>query len=142
MNVNCPTCGQQCLNEIRDNLDKQTLAIMSLFMSRGVKIAKGEARLLAAMRQKNRPISRSLLMDQIYGLQPDADCPNDKIIDVWVSKARRRIREAKLDWRIVTHWGLGYELEEDKAPQTLRRVTIGLGTCLLLAHPVLGRILS
>ncbi len=140
MEVHCPTCGQECSRTIQDDLDSQTLSMMSLFLQKGVKLSKGEARVLAALRGRNRPVSRNLLMDRIYGLSPDADCPDDKIIDVWICKVKPKIKQTGLPWKIVTHWGLGYELEEDKAPQTLRRVALGVTACLLLAHPVLGRL--
>ncbi len=141
MEIHCPTCGQGCSREIQDALDSRTLAVMSLFLQKGVSLTKGEARVLAALRGKNRPISRNLLMDQVYGLGPDADYPDDKIIDVWICKLKPKIRKANLPWKIVTHWGLGYELEEEKSGQMLRRTACALMILLPLGQVLASRLL-
>lgn len=64
-----------------------------------------------------RPVSKAAMMDIIYGVE---DRPNEKIIDVFVCKVRRKIREKTGGGRYIrTYWGRGFSIEapvmEEKA---------------------------
>ena len=46
----------------------------------------------------------------IYGLKPECDMPDETIIRVYISKLRQKIPNIN----IITHWGIGYSLEDVK----------------------------
>ncbi len=138
--MECPTCGQPSFRGTRDSLDQRALAMKSLFLQRGVELTKGEARVLAILRGKNRPISRNLIMDQMYWDRSDGEFPDDKIIDVWICKVKPKIQKAKLPWRVLTHWGLGYQLEEENPSKSLKRIACTLMILLPLGQVILSRL--
>lgn len=51
-------------------------------------------------------VTKSLVMDAIYGDRPDSDLAEEKIVDVWVCKLRAKLEPWKLE--IETNWGQGY----------------------------------
>ncbi len=53
-----------------------------------------------------RVVSRGLVMDHLYGLECEQDEPNEKLIDVFVCRARRDIKDS--NYEIVTEWGRGW----------------------------------
>lgn len=55
-----------------------------------------------------RTLSKEQLLDSIYGLLPDADEPEIKIIDVFVCKIRKKVDP--LGFAIETVWGRGYRI--------------------------------
>lgn len=59
-----------------------------------------------------RVLSKERILDGLYGLLPDADEPEIKIIDIWVCKVRAKLREllAATSIRLETVWGRGYRL--------------------------------
>jgi two-component system, OmpR family, alkaline phosphatase synthesis response regulator PhoP len=63
------------------------------------------------MKQKNQPLSRNDLLDEVWGL----DYPGDtKIVDVNIRRIRQKIEENPSDpkW-IITVWGYGYQWVEE-----------------------------
>jgi two-component system, OmpR family, alkaline phosphatase synthesis response regulator PhoP len=63
------------------------------------------------MKQKNQPLSRNDLLDEIWGL----DYPGDtKIVDVNIRRIRQKIEEnpSEPKW-VITVWGYGYQWVEE-----------------------------
>lgn len=61
--------------------------------------------------RKNMTLSKEQLLSRIYG---GIDEPQDKIIDVFVCKVRKKIREATGDYGLIdTVWGRGYVIREN-----------------------------
>ena len=138
--MECPTCGQPCSRQIHDALDNSAMDVIALFSRQGVHITSSEARLLTVLKGRNRPIQKGLIMEAVYGWRPDADYPSEKIIDVFVCKLRGKIKKAKLPWSIVTHWGIGYELDEGNTNKFLKRMTCVLMILLPLGQVILSRL--
>lgn len=60
--------------------------------------------------RKNMTLSKEQLLSRIYG---GMDEPQDKIIDVFVCKVRKKIREVTGDYGLIdTVWGRGYVIRE------------------------------
>lgn len=59
-----------------------------------------------------RPAPRDAIMVSLYGTDCD-DPPQDKIIDVMVSRVRRKLRPFGYEIRNV--YGVGYELKREKS---------------------------
>ena len=131
----CPTCGQHVSNQIAERLDLNVLSVREVFWDRNVHLTNKEAQILAAIRGKNRPISKSMIMDAVYGTDPNGG-PSDKTLDVIICKIRQKITKAKLTWRLTTVWGYGYELEERNPSKALKRAGAALALFLAFAHPV------
>lgn len=53
-----------------------------------------------------RVATRGLIMDHIYGLEAEGDEPNEKIVDVFICRAREAIKSS--NYEIVTEWGRGW----------------------------------
>ncbi len=88
-------------------------------------LSPGEGRVVAAV-WKAAPnlVTKERLMIAAYGLRNDV--PEQKIIDVLVCKARRRL--AAIDVRIETHWGQGYRMDianAERLGEALRRSAEG-----------------
>ncbi len=141
MDVHCPTCGQPCSPTTQDSHESQAAAIRSLFLQRGVEVTKGEARFLAVLRGRNRPVARTHIMDLLYGFRADGECPEEKILDVWVCKIKPKIEKSKLPWKLVTHYGLGYELREGQTKPILFRTACALMILLPLGQVLVSRLL-
>lgn len=61
-----------------------------------------------ALARKRGPMPSSVLLDTLY--DGAGDQPQIKIIDVFVCKIRKKLREAGIDGVIETIWGRGYQL--------------------------------
>ena len=61
-----------------------------------------------------KPVGRSHLYDALYALKPEADWAEDKIIDVFICKIRRKLIGSP--WTIATEYGTGYALKKKVAP--------------------------
>ncbi len=61
---------------------------------------------LVAFLLKRNEVSKDQILTAIYGLLPDDDEPELKIIDVYVCKARKKL--APFGLQIKTIWGRGY----------------------------------
>jgi len=88
------------------DLDGRTLSAPD---GRDVRLTPGEFNLLAALaRAPNRVLSRDFLLDAVAR---DEDAPADRMIDVYVSRLRRKIEDTpKKPGLIVTIPGHGYKL--------------------------------
>lgn len=51
-------------------------------------------------------VTKSLVMDAIYGDRPDSDLAEEKIVDVWVCKLRGKLEPWGIE--VATNWGQGY----------------------------------
>jgi two-component system cell cycle response regulator CtrA len=68
-----------------------------------------EYRIMAALALKpGTTFTKDRLLDQLYG---GRDEPADRIIDVYICKVRRKLREAGVRDVIQTVWGRGYRLQ-------------------------------
>jgi two-component system cell cycle response regulator CtrA len=65
--------------------------------------------------RKGMTLSKEVILNQLYG---GMDEPNEKIIDVFVCKLRKKLAlETDAEDYIKTVWGRGYELRDPVAPQ-------------------------
>ena len=83
------------------------------------KLTGKELGVLFSIMRRPHGVSRDQMMNAIYGVIDPGEQPEIKIIDVFVCKLRRKLREAgPEDCRIPrgaisTIWGRGYKLEDD-----------------------------
>jgi two-component system cell cycle response regulator CtrA len=73
------------------------------------RLTTSEARMFAHLTTKPQ-CSKDSLMAALYGLKPDDDEPEVKIVDVFVCKMRRKLKPFGVE--IVTIWGQGYGLKD------------------------------
>ena len=134
----CPMCGHETDGA---HYHSRIADLHHEFSSRGVHLTKSEARLVLALKGRNRPVTRSAILDALYGDRPDGG-PDwaESNVQVFVSRIRAKIRQAKLPWSLIAIPGIGYELREEKAGPTLSRVAIILAIALPFAHAVVSRI--
>jgi two-component system cell cycle response regulator CtrA len=71
-------------------------------------LTTSEARMFAHLTTKPH-CSKDSLMAALYGLKPDDDEPEVKIVDVFVCKMRRKLKPFGVE--IITIWGQGYSLK-------------------------------
>jgi DNA-binding response OmpR family regulator len=77
----------------------------------GLKLTTSERMLCKLLHDANRrPVGRGHLYDALYSLKPEADWADEKIIDVFICKIRRKLVGS--NWRIKTEWGVGYSLHK------------------------------
>ena len=134
--MECPICG----NDHDGKLYQTKIShVMSHFTQQGVHLTRMEAKFLAIVYGRNRPVARSLIMDGLYGDRIDGGPDSgDKIIEQFVLRVRRKIQKAGLPWKLNNVYGFGYELKEERTAPTMRRVALSLAGSLLVAHPLLG----
>jgi len=83
------------------------------------KLTGKELAILFAIMRRPYGVSRDQVMNAIYGVSDPNEQPEVKILDVFICKLRRKLREAgPEDCRIPrgaisTIWGRGYKLEND-----------------------------
>ncbi|MGX7708008.1 winged helix-turn-helix domain-containing protein [Methylobacterium sp. Gmos1] len=70
-----------------------------------------EAVLLVLYGAKTRVVHRERMLIGVYGIL--ADAPEQKILDVFVCKVRRKLMEAQTRISIDTVWGRGWRLNEE-----------------------------
>ena len=81
----------------------------------GLKLTTSERLLCKILHDAGgRAVRRGHLYDALYGLKPEADWADDKIVDVFICKIRRRLKGSQ--WQISTVWGFGYSLERRPTP--------------------------
>lgn len=131
----CPTCGQKCSTPVAEYLDNAAVKIRQMFWERKVHLTVTEAKILALVQGKNRPVSKNRIFEAIYWNDLDGG-PDTKIIDVFICKIRPKIKKAGLKWEILTVWGYGYELKESETSPILKRTAASVFFCLALAHPL------
>lgn len=56
-------------------------------------------------------MSRTQLLESMYGHLPAGDEPGPKIIDVWVCKMRQKLKPFGI--KVQTKWGSGYYLDKE-----------------------------
>lgn len=71
-----------------------------------VRLTAREFQLVEFLSLKGGIVSREAILDYLY----DGDTPDAKILDVFISKIRRRVRLASGGTLIETVWGRGYRL--------------------------------
>lgn len=54
-------------------------------------------------------VRKQQILDELYSLDPNGGA-EEKIIDVWIHKLRKKFEDKQMDLIIVTHRGTGYEL--------------------------------
>lgn len=109
----CPLCKRTLEEDTPPNFDVDSGAIV--IGNRTVFLTPRESELWAILWMKRpRVVSKEHLLEAIYW-RADED-PEIKIIDVFVSKIRRKLRGSGLV--IQTHWGNGYSacLETEDVP--------------------------
>lgn len=75
---------------------------------RSWRLTEMEARFVSVlMRSKTGAMSKEALMTALYGLEPDVE---DKVIDVWACKLRKKFKALGVAVEIETVWGQGYRL--------------------------------
>ncbi|MDB5620539.1 helix-turn-helix domain-containing protein [Tardiphaga sp.] len=68
-----------------------------------------EAKLFGLLMARDA-VTKSGAMDILYGLGPDADVAEEKIIDVFICKMRKKLDAFEIP--IETNWGQGYFMTE------------------------------
>lgn len=110
----CPLCG--------GNLKQQALWILRDrgIVGRGdviVPLPRSEWELLMFLYEKRpRVATKEEIMEWLYQLSPD-DPPEIKIVDVFICKIRKKLKPLGIS--IGTHWGRGYSLILEAAPEIL-----------------------
>lgn len=102
----CPTCGHDLAptSEIRVDLDRNTL----LAGNHAVRLTPTQTELMFVLVEASPAVvPRDRLMSRMYGQSPDQP-ESDRIIDVFISKARERLRGTGIE--IKAHWGRGYSV--------------------------------
>lgn len=76
-----------------------------------------EGELLVRLRQAgSRGIGKEALMTALYDNGPDCDWPTSKIIDIFVCKLRKKLKDQNAPFWIETVWGIGYRYREGHLP--------------------------
>ncbi len=73
-----------------------------------LKLTAREQRIIAVLVGRKECCTKQQIMDALYGLLPGADEPLEKIVDVFVCKARAKLKP--FDCHIETVWGRGYQM--------------------------------
>lgn len=111
--VLCPTCNQPMPDgdhTVIDLGDRKTLVIRGSY----VRLTPNQKQLfLSLWRRRPRYVRHGTIMDDLYGLEPEEAWPDQKIIDVYVCKLRRALKDTPID--VETSWGEGFRvvLKED-----------------------------
>jgi|TARA_R100000501_G_C2621538_1_gene114765 DNA-binding response OmpR family regulator len=80
-----------------------------------VHYTKTERKYMCALLSTPGFITKEAIHHHIYRHDPEGG-PNDKIIDVFLCKVRRKLREANSRFFIITHWGYGIGLAMGVSP--------------------------
>lgn len=84
-----------------------------------VRLTRKESDVLRVlMLRKGKVVSKEMMIEQIYG---DDDLPQEKIVDVFICKIRRKFAEVGAPNAIETVWGRGYVLHENPEDQMAPR---------------------
>ncbi|TCZ57969.1 winged helix-turn-helix domain-containing protein [Roseicella aquatilis] len=99
-------CGNTVVDQGRQQI---------LIAGRPLRIGRREFQILEMlMLRPGIPISKDRFMAALYGSE---DGPNERILDVFVCKLRRKLTLAGATATIRTIWGIGYALEEAMSAQ-------------------------
>lgn len=103
------TCGSLVLDTVSHKASRE---------GREIELTVKEYSLLEyLMRNKNRVLSRSLIIQHVWAYSFDTE---SNIIDVYIKRLRKRIGDDKDQKVIVTVRGVGYMLKEDEAGADIR----------------------
>lgn len=82
-----------------------------------LQLTRSEKKLLSLLMQKaGKTVRKESLLSHMYDM--DSDYPEVKILDVFICKLRKKIRDVGGNDRIIrTVWGCGYMIVEDGAPE-------------------------
>ena len=105
----CPLCDQEYKGHKGIYVDTYESEI--IIDGRRLKLTRKQTELLAILIRISPRIARKeFLMDCMYGMAPEVDEPNQKIVDVFVCRIREQLVPTR--FRIETVWGSGYRLRE------------------------------
>lgn len=98
-------------DELRDRIAQleETLG-MNFDSPAWIGLTGNEAKLFGLLMARDA-VTKSGAMDVLYGLGPDADVADEKIIDVFICKLRAKLD--KFEIKIETNWGQGYFMTEE-----------------------------
>lgn len=103
----CPLCAAPIIDDGRVLVDIEGGLIVG--GGRVAQLTKQEfAVFLALWSARPRTLSKDQLIDALYGLLPDGDTPEIKIVDVFICKLRPKIKGMGVS--IETAWGKGYRM--------------------------------
>ena len=78
--------------------------------AKAISFTKAEAVIMTRLLEDwGKCVRKEVLHDELYALDSEGGA-EPKIVDIWVHKIRKKLREKALDLLIETHWGTGYEL--------------------------------
>lgn len=105
--------------ELEGQVEKLTSAILGqapmAFMALG--LTPHETGILGALMARPETRTKSQLMDALYGLRMTDEEPDQKIIDVFVCRLRRKLKPFGI--KIETAWGQGYRLSAEDRQRVL-----------------------
>lgn len=108
----CPCCGRMREpDELTLDVGRSTVTVGD----RVISLTKSEFVIFEKMARNNkRTVTKWALYENLY---PVGDYPTDqKIVDVFVSKIRRKFEGTPLRAAIQTYWGQGYSLNMKNQP--------------------------
>jgi DNA-binding response OmpR family regulator len=107
MTTCCPTCGQAI--EAGETLDIHGRFVLR--NGKAVRLSKREFEVVRCLIDaKGRVVSNGHILDYVYGLEGDG--PDPKNIDIFIVRARRKLKP--LGVFIANSWGEGYALGVEK----------------------------
>lgn len=78
--------------------------------AKAISFTKAEAVIMSRLLEDwGKCVRKEVLHDELYALDSEGGA-EPKIVDIWVHKIRKKLREKAFDLLIETHWGTGYEL--------------------------------
>jgi DNA-binding response OmpR family regulator len=97
----------ECENDdLRDRIFQLEEALGMHFDSPAwLRLTGHEAKLFGLLMEREA-VTKSGAMDVLYGLRPDGDAAEEKIIDVFICKMRKKLEAWSIE--IETNWGQGY----------------------------------
>jgi DNA-binding winged helix-turn-helix (wHTH) protein len=102
----CPCCGAPV--DPLDAIFDKTLGVI-MHGGESIRLTPTQFALVEAIAARYPGLAtREYIMDYVYGLLPDCDEPDDKVIDVVLCKIRKALEAVGLV--VVTEWGRGYRL--------------------------------
>jgi two-component system cell cycle response regulator CtrA len=113
----------EALEAENDELQERLRQLADRFLNSGWKapldfgLTGREEALLAALVGREEGMTKEQLMHAMYGLLPDGQEPEIKIIDVFICKMRKKLKPCALE--IETVWGRGYRLTPESRSRLL-----------------------
>jgi DNA-binding response OmpR family regulator len=102
----CPTCGAT-LPKDGVVLDRESQIIIA--DGKFAQLPKAEFDLFSVLWDAGgRLVTKEALMDHLYDLFAEGEEPHIKIIDVFVCKLRKRVKDLPIN--VETVWGRGYRI--------------------------------